>query len=283
MPTFQPSALPAGAYRVSNKNHDYWIVDADGNIIGQTGANGRDTLFVTVTTDPNTGVQTWYPDYFDANLLSGEDQTNDWMKIADGASLYQFLVPQPTTGSLLLLPLTNKLLGSTGGIGDYLKSLTVIATSGSPTDTGVYLTDGVPTNVTSGTAGGTFAGVPAGTVLALTASSVFTVSANQLAGCILTLTYVPTNGTAVTMKRKITEHAAVSGATAFAPKLSSDTPAGATLSGWTVEPAASSVELLPPNMPKGVYHLPLGLKSLVGGWRVSIGTQVQVVATGKFS
>lgn len=56
MPTFQPSALPAGAYRVSNKNHDYWIVDADGNIIGQTGANGQDTFFASYQTDSNGNV-----------------------------------------------------------------------------------------------------------------------------------------------------------------------------------------------------------------------------------
>jgi len=58
MPTFQPSALPAGAYRVSNKNHDYWIVDADGNIIGQTGANGQDTFFAVATQDAGTGATT---------------------------------------------------------------------------------------------------------------------------------------------------------------------------------------------------------------------------------
>jgi len=56
MPTFQPSVLPDGAYRVNNKNHDYWIVDKEGNIIGQTGANGQDTFFAVATTDPLTGV-----------------------------------------------------------------------------------------------------------------------------------------------------------------------------------------------------------------------------------
>jgi len=56
MPTFQPSILPAGAYRVSNKNHDYWIVDADGNIIGQTGANGQDTFFASYQTDSSGNV-----------------------------------------------------------------------------------------------------------------------------------------------------------------------------------------------------------------------------------
>jgi len=55
MPTFQPSALPAGAYRVNNKNHDYWIVDKEGNIIGQTGANGQDTFFAVATINPLTG------------------------------------------------------------------------------------------------------------------------------------------------------------------------------------------------------------------------------------
>jgi len=216
-------------------------------------------------------------------LISGEDQTNDWLKVADGAFDYESLIPLPTTGSLLTLPLTNQVLGATGAAGDYLKSLLVTIGATSPTDAGVYLTDGNPTNHTSGISGATFQGVTAGTPLALTATSNFTVTANQLAGCILTLSYTPTNGSAVTMKRKITGHAAVSGATAFAPTLSSATPAGATLTAWTVEPVTASMEILPPDMPKGVYNIPLGIESMFGGWKLSIGTQAQVIANGNFT
>jgi hypothetical protein len=48
--------LPAGAYRVMNtEGGNYWIVDHNGNIIGETGATGIDTYFTKATTDPVTG------------------------------------------------------------------------------------------------------------------------------------------------------------------------------------------------------------------------------------
>lgn len=49
MPKYQPTALPTGAYRLNSKYIDQWIVDADGNVIGQTGSNGRDTFFYSST------------------------------------------------------------------------------------------------------------------------------------------------------------------------------------------------------------------------------------------
>lgn len=42
--------LPTGAYRINSKTHDYWIVDVNGNIIGQTGASNQDTYFVPYPT-----------------------------------------------------------------------------------------------------------------------------------------------------------------------------------------------------------------------------------------
>lgn len=49
MPKYQPTTLPTGAQRVNSQHIGSWIVDADGNIIGQTGSTGRDTFFYSST------------------------------------------------------------------------------------------------------------------------------------------------------------------------------------------------------------------------------------------
>lgn len=97
MPTFQPSVLPTGAYRINNKNHDYWIVDADGNIIGQTGANGQDTFFAVAETDPLTGgikVSTGTHLPISADGKAGPDA----ILTKDGRVLYSLTSPTQTIG-----------------------------------------------------------------------------------------------------------------------------------------------------------------------------------------
>jgi hypothetical protein len=49
MARFAPTVLPTGAYRVTGLHSSQWIVDKEGNIIGQTGANCQDTFFYSST------------------------------------------------------------------------------------------------------------------------------------------------------------------------------------------------------------------------------------------
>jgi hypothetical protein len=46
--------------------------------------------------------------------------------------------------------------------------------------------------------------------------------------------------------------------------------------------AAGAISVLPANTPIGTYRIQLDLKSRVGGWRVTTGAGVSVIATGDF-
>lgn len=208
-------------------------------------------------------------------LISGEDQLNNWLQIADGAWQYYNVDPVQIGG--ILSPNTNRILGNVGAVGDYIKSLVLNVTSN--TASAVYLQDGIGTNQLSGSAGTNPTG---NTTLAVTASST-TAAANAYAGSIATVTYTPTGGGSTTFKRRIVSHAAFSAATALSFTVTHNLPAGATITAWTVEPASTSFELVPPTMAVGIYTLPLGLKSTLGGWRLSIDSGVLVLATGKFT
>lgn len=210
-----------------------------------------------------------------STLISGEDQTNNWLQTADGGWQY-YNVDPPSIGGITS-PNTNKILGTAGAAGDYLKTLVLNVVSN--TTSAVYLTDGVGTNQLSGTAG---TNPPGTTTLTVTATAT-TAAANAYAGSIVSVTYTPTSGASTVFKRRIVSHAAFAAATSLAFTVTHALPAGATITAWAVEPALTSFEVVPYNMAVGVYTLPLGIKSTVGGWRLSTDSGVLVLATGKFT
>lgn len=210
-----------------------------------------------------------------ASLISGEDQYNNWMQVADGGWQYYNVDPAQLGG--IVSPNTNKALGTIGAAGDYLKSLTLNVTSN--TASAVYLQDGSGTNQLSGTAG---TNPPGTTTLTVTASST-TAAANFYAGSIISVTYTPTSGASTTFKRRIVSHGAFSAATSLAFTVTHALPAGATITAWAVEPAATSFELVPSTMAVGIYIIPLGIKSTLGPWKLSIDSGVLALAVGKFT
>lgn len=227
---------------------------------------------VTMATDqPDIGVALH-------TLISGEDQTNSWIRQADGAGQFYVVAPTVTAGGRM--PNSDVLLGATGAAGDYLKALTVRVDSAA--NAAVYLNNGAPTVLNSGTSGTNPA---AGTVTqALVATASFSATADQYQDAILSITYTPTgSAAAVKCKRRVVSHAVVSASTAISVVMTHPLPAGATITAWSLESPASSWEVLPFNTLPGAYTLPYGAPSTLGAWKVSVDLGAQLTATGKFT
>lgn len=225
---------------------------------------------VVVTTDSANPLATTIP------LLSGEDQTNQWLAVVKGAFQSYRVIPLGTAGGTM--PVSDKILGIGGAIGDFLDKFVLSVSSN--TNAAVYIRDGSALDVASGTTGTNPAGT---TTLAVTASAAQTWTTNQYANYIVRVTYTPTSGVSTTIKRKIASHAAVAASTAITFILSHAIPAGATITAWGLEPIASSWEVVPYNTPVGIYSIPIEKKSTLGAFKVSVDLGVQVEATGKFS
>lgn len=210
------------------------------------------------------------------SLISGEDQTNDWMQVASGANQYYSVIPAVQATSGTASPKTQT-LGIVGAAGDYLKSL--VLTVSAATDSYVYLQDGNASPVMSGTT----STAPSGTTtFAATASAAQTAAINAYANYVLTITYIPTGGSSITIKRKVISHAAVSASTAVSFVVDVAIPAGASATAWSLE-QLSAFQIMPYNQPVGTYQFVFDTKSTLGGWKLSIGSTVTALATGKFS
>lgn len=209
-------------------------------------------------------------------LLAGEDQTNNWLKTADGATQGYHLHPAGS-GSVAAVP-SETVLGASGASGDYLKKLTFVVTSA--TNAAAFVCqDGqvLATNGGSGTA-------PSGTTtIAVTASAAVTLLQNQLAGRVIMITYTPTGASGtVKLRRRIVSHAAFASATALSFTVTHAVPAGGAISTWQVE-GVNTYEILPYNMPAGVYQIDLGEVSTNGAWRIAVDSGVSCHAVGKFT
>lgn len=210
------------------------------------------------------------------SLISGEDQTNNWLKTADGATQGYHLNPYGSGSAGDVGNYT--VLGASGAAGDYLKSL-IFSVRSATTAAAFILQDGqvLGTTGSSGTA-------PSGTTtLSVTATSAVTVPQNYWSGRIISFSYQPT-GAATTHKiyRRITAHAAFSSATALSFTVTHAVPAGGVISSWQVE-GVNSYEILPYNTPVGVYKFDLGEVSTSGAWRIAIDSGVSCHAVGKFT
>lgn len=209
-------------------------------------------------------------------LLAGEDQTNDWVKTADGATQGYHLLPMPTATGGLMPNETS--IGAAAAAGDYLKSITLFVSN--TTNAACYLSQDGQTAVTSGSTGST---ASASTSVSVTATSAFTATANQYAGRILKLQYTPTGSASqLTIRRRIVSHAAFSAVTALTFVVTHAIPAGGTIGSWQVEGDAS-FELTRYNNPVGIVQIELGQVSTYGGWRIAVDSGVDAHVIGRFS
>lgn len=211
-----------------------------------------------------------------AGLISGEDQTNNWLKTADGATQGYHLHPAGS-GSVAAVP-SETVLGASGAAGDYLKKITFVVTSA--TNAAAFICqDGqvLATNGSTGTA-------PSGTTtIAVTATAAVTLLQNQLAGRVIMITYTPTGASGtVKLRRRIVSHAAFASATALSFTVTHAVPAGSAISTWQVE-GVNTYELIPYNMPVGLYQIDLGEVSTNGAWRIAVDSGVSAHAVGKFT
>lgn len=244
--------------------------------------NSFDLSVASSPTDaPNVGIPPWVSGGIPASLatlISGEDQTNNWLKTSDGGQQYYIFSPAPNAVAGGAVPLSDQIVGTVGSGGDYLKS--IVFKVDSATNAAVFLQDGNLTDPVSGTTGTDPAGT---TTVALTASASFSATANQYRGFVLLVTYTPTGSAgSVTVPRKIVTHAAVSASTAVSFVVTHNLPAGATVTAWSVLPL-SAREILPFNAVVGTTSVTFGKVSTNGGWRISVDSGVQVECIGKFT
>lgn len=210
------------------------------------------------------------------SVSPGENTSKNWVETADGANNWVNVLPSILTNGTPI-PTSNKVLGAAGSAGDHIKSL-ILRVSGN-TDSGVFLQDGFLPPVFVGTA----ATAPSGTTtFAGTSGVAVTVTVNQYAGQILTITYTPSGGVSTTIKRRIVSHGGGTSITAHTFVVDQPIPTGTNVTSWSLE-QPSSFNVLPFNTTEGFYKIDLGITSSVGGWRISFGSQVSVLAVGKFS
>lgn len=210
------------------------------------------------------------------SLSPGENAAKNWLETADGANKWVNVLPAILTNGTPI-PTSNRVLGAVGSTGDHIKSL-ILRVSGN-TDSGVFLQDGSAPAVFNGAV----ATAPSGTTtFACTSSVAVTLTVNQYAGQILTVTYTPTGGVSTTIKRRVVSHGGGTSITAHTFVLDQPIPTGTNVTSWSLE-QVSSFNVLPFNTVEGFYKIDLGISSNIGGWKISFGSQVSVIVTGKFS
>jgi hypothetical protein len=105
------------------------------------------------------------------------------------------------------------------------------------------------------------------------------VANNTYSGCICSLTYTPTGyASSITLKRRIVTHTS--------QFLFLDHPLPSSITSAVtvyIEDPAYSFTLLANGATQQLYWIPLGKRSKVGGWRLSVDIGVGAVAVGKFS
>jgi hypothetical protein len=105
------------------------------------------------------------------------------------------------------------------------------------------------------------------------------VANNTYSGCICSLTYTPTGyASSITLKRRIVTHTST--------LLFLDHPLPSSITSAVtvyIEDPAYSFTLLANGATQQLYWIPLGKRSKVGGWRLSVDIGVGAVAVGKFS
>lgn len=214
-----------------------------------------------------------------ATLIAGEDQSRNAIRTISGAQQYGVIRPLPSAAAASsTMPLSNVIAGGgVGAAGDLLSTFNINV--GSNTNAAVYIQDGSIAAI----AGGTTATSPTNTTtLAATASAPQTWTANQYAGNLVSVTYIPTGGAVTTVIRKIVSHALVSASTAISVVVTHAIPAGASVTAWSLLPL-SAWEVLPFNAPIGFYPITYGRASVNGGWKISVDLGAQVEYSGIFS
>lgn len=219
-----------------------------------------------VLVDPTTG---------NPGLISGEDQATDTLRVISGAATMISVIP--LTDTLGFKPNSDVVMGTIGAAGDIVTS--VIVNVQDNTKCAVYVRDGDAPDPITGTTG---TAPTASSTLVLTSTASSNVTANQYAGRVLSITYIPTGGTAAKFKRLITAHAAVTISTAWTSiTVDEAVPAGATITQWAIE-HQSSVQLVGPAQPdKRPIVLP-GFRSVNGRIRFSVDSGCQIQVAGKF-
>lgn len=213
-----------------------------------------------------------------ATLLSGENQSRNWIGVADGATQSQNVLPLPNAIAGGLMPNASVALGLVGAVGDYLK--TMIVTVRSASNASVFVQDGTVANISSGTSGTNPLGT---TALAVVASAPFSATANQYAGFVISVTYTPTgSATPIEIWTRIATHAAVVASTAFPVTLDHAIPVGTAITAWSLRPT-SCREVVPFNTPAGIYNIDMGKTSVNGKWQVAVDFGVSVEFIGSFT
>ena len=219
-----------------------------------------------------------------SSLISGEIQSVAGvavMSTTSAATEYQIVRPTGTGAAATSWVTSEVALGTTGAIGDYLEGLEINNTDA--LNAAVYLEDGnlSPPVFIASVSGPSGTGPSGTTALACTATAAVTITAGQIVGYLVAFTYTPTTGAPTKMIRKITANAAMTATTAFACTVSHVVPAGGAIGAWELLPL-SAYEVQPFNTPAGSRYIPMGRRSLNGGWKLSVDAAVQVVASGLF-
>lgn len=215
------------------------------------------------------------------NLGTGDDELRQWTKVVRLAERHSVHPIQTPAGPM---PNSSVILGNTGDPSDFLQYLETFPRD--KLNAAVYLEYGNAADTIGGAAG--TAPAAAATSLALTSSLPFTAAGygplteNQLAGCIMWFTYIPTNaGRAIKFMRRIVSHPAYSSGTAFAPVLTHGVPAGAAITAWGVRPLDAAEEIA--TFDAAPRRFEFDEQCLVeGGFRVSVDSAVAIHAGGQF-
>lgn len=203
-------------------------------------------------------------------IAAGEDiLTNAQITIPAGTQSKDI---GPTATPAGPMPTSHVAFGTSAG--DYLESIHFVVRD--PLNAAVYLEDGDDPDVLAGTTG---ANPTASTTLSLTIPTATTLTANQLMDYILFVTYTPTNAAqSITVPRRITQHAAVTAGTTFAPVVTHNMPAGATVTGWSVRPKNAAIEIAAYNQSGAPWKS--SRRSLLGRFRISVDGGVFAMCGG---
>lgn len=229
------------------------------------------------------------------SLLSGEDQVNDWLQIANGASQYyafKALSARNTSGvDATTFGAVNggngRLIGIAGAAGDYLERL--VCSVHEAVNSRVLLQDHSAATLISTGAATWSSGTPTAFTFAHSAAAASI--ADTLIGQYLIATYT-LNGVPVLLARVITDVPTVTANTSYV--LTIDAPTIKSGSGATLTPTAAVttaathfiaplIKVLGANEPVGVKQVSIQAKSKYGGWRIHTDSGVSVIAIGKFS
>ena len=229
-------------------------------------------------------------------LLAGEDQVNNWMQTANGASQYwpfKALTATTVNGSDATTfgavnGSSGLVIGTVGAASDYLGALNCSVSVAAQSR--VTLQDMAAVSYTSAGSNTAFTTVTAvnfGTgTIALTAAQAAALI-GQFLICTVTLTGVAGN---VLVARKITGATATANSSPnYSTTLTVDT---LTVNGIAANAMVTTVgqafiapliEILPANTPIGNYNIPLNIKSKYTGWKLFNDSGVSVIASGEFS